>query len=991
MRTLTSIALLLSCMAAHAQPASAVYTDPAASLKQAKDLYNRALYTSAKRAFDEIAHSSLIAEQQRTDAQLYYALCALELQQPEGITLVRQFEAEHPENPQTSQAGFALGKMLFIQGDYAAAIEAFNDANTNGLSVEQKTAFHYFLGYSHYTQKNYSAARQNFEIVQDYETQYAQSANYYLGIIAYEKKDYAAAIKAFKKIEKGSYAKEVPYYIAQIYYEQKKYDELITYAKPLTQDPSQKNADKLNLLLGQAHYQKKQYDQAIPYLKNYINTARKAVKPEEYYQYAYTAYQQKMYDDAINGFKNIAAQNTKLGQNAAYLMGDSHLKLNEKEKARTSFAQASKPDFDKEIKEIAAFNYAKLCYELNVQTASLDALQDFVATYPKSKYADEAKELIGEVLLSTRNYDQAIKVLEAMPNKNSNTRRTYQKVCYYKATDLFNENQPNEAIKYYNKALSEKQDATIGSLANFWKGDALYLLKKYDEARKSYQAATPNAQISQDKINYHIGYALYNHKEYKAAIPYFEKTSNNPANIANDAKIRLADTYFATNNYNKAAQIYQTIIANKSSNTDYALYQQAIILGLGNDDNEKTVNLQRITKDFAQSSYADDAYLELANMALSNDQYTEAENYLETLTTKYPNSPILKDALNKKALTYYNQNKKQEALNTYKQVATQYPKTPEAQDALAGIKNIYVDMNEVDEYFKFVKTIPGANVDASQAAQDSLNFSAIEQVYEQNNCTKTIAEITKYLSKYPNSVFGVNARFMRGDCYLQGDKNDLALADFEYITKQPRSSFTEKSLLQVAQLYQEKNNYATALATYKNLSQIAENKRTKLLTQVGLCRCAYEENQLELANGAASNVLTNTEASDQQKNEARLIQGKIAYKNNNFTLANQLLAQVYAADKSSIGAEAKYYTCEILYKQNQLKACQDAIFELVDATSNDYWITKGFLLLSDTYIQENNLFQAKATLESIVENHQGAVLKAEAQAKLKRIEQLEKQ
>ena len=49
-----------------------------------------------------------------------------------------------------------------------------------------------------------------------------------------------------------------------------------------------------------------------------------------------------------------------LGQNAAYLMGDSHLKLNEKEKARTSFAQASKPDFDKEIKEIVVNRYNRL-------------------------------------------------------------------------------------------------------------------------------------------------------------------------------------------------------------------------------------------------------------------------------------------------------------------------------------------------------------------------------------------------------------------------------------------------------------------------------------------------------------------------------------------------------------------------------------------------------------------------------------------------------
>ena len=44
------------------------------------------------------------------------------------------------------------------------------------------------------------------------------------------------------------------------------------------------------------------------------------------------------------------------------------------------------------------------------------------------------------------------------------------------------------------------------------------------------------------------------------------------------------------------------------------------------------------------------------------------------------------------------------------------------------------------------------------------------------------------------------------------------------------------------------------------------------------------------------------------------------------------------------------------------------IFQLIDEYSNDYFIAKSFILLSDIYVIKNNNFQAKATLESVIEN-----------------------
>ena len=45
------------------------------------------------------------------------------------------------------------------------------------------------------------------------------------------------------------------------------------------------------------------------------------------------------------------------------------------------------------------------------------------------------------------------------------------------------------------------------------------------------------------------------------------------------------------------------------------------------------------------------------------------------------------------------------------------------------------------------------------------------------------------------------------------------------------------------------------------------------------------------------------------------------------------------------------------------------IFALSEDYHNDHFIAKAFILLSDIYAAQDNVFQAKATLESIIENH----------------------
>ena len=49
----------------------------------------------------------------------------------------------------------------------------------------------------------------------------------------------------------------------------------------------------------------------------------------------------------------------------------------------------------------------------------------------------------------------------------------------------------------------------------------------------------------------------------------------------------------------------------------------------------------------------------------------------------------------------------------------------------------------------------------------------------------------------------------------------------------------------------------------------------------------------------------------------------------------------------------------------KISKCENMIYDLSENYLDDYYITKSFLSLSDILVNQGNIFQAKATLESI--------------------------
>ena len=104
------------------------------------------------------------------------------------------------------------------------------------------------------------------------------------------------------------------------------------------------------------------------------------------------------------------------------------------------------------------------------------------------------KVLLGEELLNSHNYKEAVDILEPIPNKTQSAKITYQKVTYYRGLEYYNERAFENAIGVFLRSLKSPVDLKIKALTTYWMAEAMYEVRKYGESVDNFQKFFANAR-----------------------------------------------------------------------------------------------------------------------------------------------------------------------------------------------------------------------------------------------------------------------------------------------------------------------------------------------------------------------------------------------------------------------------------------------------------------------------------------------------------------
>ena len=137
-------------------------------------------------------------------------------------------------------------------------------------------------------------------------------------------------------------------------------------------------------------------------------------------------------------------------------------------------------------------------------------------------------------------------------------------------------------------------------------------------------------------------------------------------------------------------------------------------------------------------------------------------------------------------------------------------------------------------------------------------------------------------------------------------------------------------------------------------------------------------------------MLANADATADQKAEAGLVAAKGLLAEDKNDQAYDRFKSVVNASTNVLGAEAKFNMAYIRHLQGRFKDAEKEIFELVQRyPAYDHWKARAFILLGDVYVQLDDRFQAKATLQSVIDNSTEPELVEQARQRLAVIEQSE--
>ena len=932
-------------------------------------------------------------DQNAVDAEYYIALTSLYIDEPGAELLVDRFVKNHSEHPKAGQLYGDLGTYYYNRQDYAKAIDFLEKAVAQGGSTTQQIAYKYQLALSYYnTQDLQHALPLLNEVKLDPNSADAPAASYYAGVINFRNRNFNEAVADFRRIEKNpTYQNQVPGWIAQSLYRQQRYDDLLAYTEPLLKRNGGSGMSEVALFTAEVFYQQNQFARAVPYYKQYITAAGAKAPGAVKFRYGQSLFRTGAYADAISQLKTLAGGKDTTAQYAAYTLGVSYLQTQNPTYALNAFDQAGRLSFNREIQEEARFTHAKLQLDQNNGADAVKELTAFLKQYPDSKFENEANELVGEAYFASNNYPAAIAYIEGLKRRTPKINATYQRLTYSQGISDFNAERYPQAVANLDRSLKFPVDNNLQQAAQFWKAEAYSAGKQYDTAIPLYASISKSSSSDYaTKSLYGLGYAYYNKKDYTHALPYFRDFVSRGADAGDkgqvqDATIRLADSYFAAKQYENAMRYYDQAISQNAADKDYASYQKAMILSYVGRDAEAKAQFDQVQRQYPNSRFVDESLFQKANVDFEKGSYQVAIQGFTKLIQDKPNSSLIPAALLKRAIAYGNVQQYDPAVADYKRILDNYGNSEQAQSALLGIQNTLNDAGRPEEFSQVLGQYKKSNPGSTDV--ERVQFENAKDIYSNGKYQQAIQSLLAFMQEYPASPSTNEARYYLAESYRQTNDPGNALRYYNLIISDNKSDYLVRAASRAADLESKQKNYPRAVRNYQIILNSANGKAEQVAAQLGLMDTYFAYTKPDSAAIIAREVLMAGSVVSGAQNRAQLMLGKVAFGKGDYKTAQSDFEKTIALAKDVSGAEAQYHLGEILYKQKKYKESVATLLKFNEQFSEfEYWKGKAFMLVSDNNVALDEPAQAKAVLNSIIENSSEETIIAEAKQKLATLE-----
>ena len=943
----------------------------AAAYRRALDLYEHGMFERAGTLFDEISSST-----GDVMAEGYRVLCATRLQENGYETLVSEYIGAHPYSKLIPQIRFYHGLNLFDLEDYKSAAEEFALLDTKSLLKGQEAEYMFKRAYSLFETGDLETAADLFSRGEKMPySDFTAPSRYSLGYINYTWRKFKDAYDWFDKASKDARFTDISnYYKTECRFMQKDYAYVIKNGVKQFEEVPADRQPHLARIISESYLATGDSEKAKVYYDK-IGQSLKDMDRDDLFYAGTVLYSNGDFKGAIDNFSRMGSRTDSIGQIANYQMGYSHIRTGNKVAALDAFKEASEHGYNPDIQEDAHFNYAKLSFDLNHNPKVFD---DYISKYSNKEKGDQIYSYMALASLYNHDYAGAVDAYANIDNLDDNQKANYMRANYLRANQLIGNGSWRDAIPLLKAAgyYSGKRES-FNQLTRYWLGESYYRSDQFDKAAETFTDLYNNSALDGkpegNLIPYDLAYSYFRMEDYDNAAKWFDEylSSSNPEE-GEDAAARRADCDFIRKDYKTAVKGYEDAMRRFAYASNlYPAYRAGIAYGLLGEKSKKVDVLSRALKASPTADYYPEAMYELGRAYVASGRNDDAVKAFDKLRRNSDDKTIVARALIELGMISRNISEYDKALGYYKQVVEEMPGTEYANDALAAIESIYQGQGRTDEYIDYADKV-GAIKDKSAGEKESMYFAAAEQLYLSENWNKALPALQNYLDRYPSGKETAKAYFYVAECYRNLGKKEQACDWYKKaVDGAAGGSFAETAMLQFSRLSYEMQRYKDAYGGFSSLLGAAKIEGNKHTARVGMMRSAYKAGEYAAAISCADKVKSDAKSSAAELREADYLKAKSYLSTNDRTRAFEIFSTLAAKPSTDEGAEAAYMMIQDAYDQGKYDTVEKKVYDFSsNAGGQNYWLAKAFIVLGDSFAEQENYAQAKATFESILNGYQ---------------------
>ena len=971
--------LVAAPMVALAQP-GIMSSEAAGYLERGKQMYESHNYVGA---IDQLEHMKQLPADasMREQADYYIALSRFERGDEESLAALHRFIDQYPASSMAMEAQMKIGNYYFYRGQWESALLSYSLVRNRSLDLNTDEDLEYRRAYCNLRLGNYREAERQYHEL-DQSTRYAGASEFYKAYLDYAQGDYDEAADKFRRIPEGSeLGFQSRYYLTQIDYHKKHYNDVIADGSALLDQHGNDYFDaELNRIVGESYYHQGNDRQARTYLRRYLDNP----EGEPYRTAAYTMgvldYRDGNYQAVVDNMLYVTDGSDALAQSAYLYLGQAKRQLNDLNGANMAFQQAAMMDCDRSVRETAYYNYA-VGVSKGARTPfdkSVDLFENFINEYPNSRYKDNVEDYLVDAYMGTNDYQRALTSINRINKPGAKVLKAKQRILYNMGVQAMANNRNKEADEYFKQAIAVgNYDKTALNESRLWLAEAKYREGNYKEAtqyQQEYVKAIDKSDENYGLAQYNLGYSLYEQKRYSEAKSAFQNavaSKQLSSDLMADAYNRIGDSQYYARDFGGAQMSYdQAMRLGKNTSGDYSMYQKGMMMGLNHQYEDEINQMDALIAAYPKSDLAPQAMLEKGNAQALLGKNNDALNTYSTLLKNYPKSVEARKGLLQTALVNKSMDKEDAAIEAYKQVIRQYPTSDEAQAAAEDMKLIYADRGQLNEFGKFLNSIPNApKIDVNEV--ERLTFEAAEKAAI--DVRPSIDKMQQYLKNYPSGAYVAKAKYYIARYhYGKGNYNDALAAIDESLQGGGDASYAQDALAMRSDIFTRQGKLEEALQSYKELAEKATSDDNRTVAQLGAMRVAKQMGNWNEVRNIATTLLDRGGLTANEEKEVTLDRALSLAQVGNTRDAEVALRALAKDPSSEYGAQAAYELAQMQYEMGDLSGAEQTVNAFIDkGTSHTYWLAKAFITLADVYHKQGNVSQAREYLQSLKTSYPG--------------------